>query len=359
MKLKSLLLAFALCLTAAAQEKVVGGPYVVNVTGRSATIGWLVETGQAKVGAAPDKLERTAPVLRSEKVSFTGLPVGEIVHYDVLNGRPEGKGYFRTPPAAGTEATFEALMYGDTRTRHDMHQKVIDAALKYGDPHLAIHTGDLVADGIDTAQWPIFFQVERELLKRAAFYPVLGNHERNSPKYYDFLGAEPYYSFDWGQVHFAILNTDLGNFSRSTVERERFWEDQRKWLIDDLSRAQKAQFRVVVMHHPPFTGVARRQGSGGNVWARTLVPILEQQKVHLVFNGHDHNYQHHEFGGIHYIVTGGGGAPLYPVDGPIEGITRKLVSTEHFVRLLVSPGLAKVQAVATDGTVLDSFELKP
>jgi acid phosphatase type 7 len=360
MKLKSLLLALTLCASAVAQDKIIGGPYVVNATGRSATISWVVESGQVKVGTDPEKLERTAPVLRTERVTLTGLTAGEMVHYDVLNGRAEGKGRFRTPPPAGTETTFEAMIFGDTRTRHDMHQKVIDAVLKYADPHLSIHTGDLVADGADTAQWPIFFEVEKELMRRAAYYPVLGNHERNNYKYYDFFEVtSPYYSFDWGQVHFTVLNTDLGNFSLSTAERERFWDEQRRWLIDDLRRAEKAQFRVVVMHHPPFTGVARRQGSGGNVLARTLVPVFEQHKVHFVFSGHDHNYQHHEFGGVKYIVTGGGGAPLYPVDGPIEGITKKLVSTEHFVRLLISPGLAKVQAVATDGTVLDSFEVEP
>lgn len=360
MRIKTILLALLLCAAAAAQEKVVGGPYVVNATGRSATIGWIVETSQAKVGTDPEKLDRTAPVLRSEKVSFTGLPQGQVIHYDVLDGRPAGKGYFRTPPPAGAEATFEAMIFGDTRTRHDLHRRVIEAIVKYSDPHLAIHTGDLVADGFDTAQWPLFFEIERDLLKRAAFFPVLGNHERGNYKFYDFFEVSaPYYSFDWGQVHFTILNTDIGNVAASAQERERFWDEQRRWLIDDLTRAQKAQFRVVVMHHPPFTGVARRQAGGGNVWARTLVPIFEQQKVHFVFNGHDHNYQHHLFGGIHYIVTGGGGAPLYPVDGALDGITLKQVSTEHFVRLLVSPGLAKVQAVALDGTVLDSFEVKP
>lgn len=343
-----------------AQEKVVGGPYVVNASGRSATIGWIVETHQARIGETPTELTRTAPVLRSEKVSFTGLPQGKTIHYDVLQGRPEGIGSFKTPPAAGTESTFEAIVFGDTRTRHDLHRKVIDAILKYGQPDLAFHTGDLVSDGFDTAQWPLFFEIERELLKRAAFYPVLGNHERGNYKYYDFFEVQsPYYSFDWGQAHFIILNTDVGNVAISNQAKEDFWEEQRRWLIDDLERSQKAQFRVVVMHHPPFTATARRQAGGGNVWARGLVPVFEQYKVQMVFNGHDHNYQHHLYGGVRYIVTGGGGAPLYPVDGPIEGITQKVETTEHFVRLKIAPGSATVEAIGLDGTVLDSSTVTP
>jgi len=86
---------------------------------------------------------------------------------------------------------------------------------------------------------------------------------------------------------------------------------------------------------------------------------LQANGVRYLFNGHDHNYQHHEFLGVHYIVTGGGGAPLYPVDGSLEGITKKVVMTEHFVRLKVTPTSAAVEAIALDGSVLDAFEVKP
>ena len=43
---------------ASAREKVVGGPYVVNVGPRSATVMWLVQTGQASLGAEPGKMEK-------------------------------------------------------------------------------------------------------------------------------------------------------------------------------------------------------------------------------------------------------------------------------------------------------------
>ena len=68
-------------------------------------------------------------------------------------------------------------------------------------------------------------------------------------------------------------------------------------------------------------------------------------------------YQHHVKNGIHYIVTGGGGAPLYPVNAPIAGMTVKVVSTEHFVNVKVEGKTAKAQAIALDGSVLDTVEL--
>ena len=33
----------------------------------------------------------------------------------------------------------------------------------------------------------------------------------------------------------------------------------------------------------------------------------------IVFNGHVHNYERHEYNGVTYFVTGGGGAHAYPI----------------------------------------------
>jgi hypothetical protein len=56
-----------------AAEKLAGGPFVVNVGPRSATLVWIVGTGEATLGTEPGKADKTAPVLRAEKVAYTGL----------------------------------------------------------------------------------------------------------------------------------------------------------------------------------------------------------------------------------------------------------------------------------------------
>src|SRR6201998_4252032 len=95
-----------------AEEKLVGGPYVVNVGQRSATVAWVVETSQVSIGSAPGTAEKTAPVMRSEKVTFTGLEPGKTYYYDAL-GRDEGKGSFKTAPKG--PAAFQFVVYVDTR----------------------------------------------------------------------------------------------------------------------------------------------------------------------------------------------------------------------------------------------------
>jgi hypothetical protein len=127
-------------------------------------------------------------------------------------------------------------------------------------------------------------------------------------------------------------------------------------LRDDLERNQAADFRFVVGHHPPMTAVASRQGS--NLHMAALIPMFQQYKVTAGFFGHDHNYQHYLKNGVHYFVTGGGGAPLYDVDKPPEGITQKVARTENFVVVKVEGKTARFEAFRPDGERLDVAEVK-
>jgi 3',5'-cyclic AMP phosphodiesterase CpdA len=228
--------------------------------------------------------------------------------------------------------------------------------VKQGIPDFVLHTGDLVADGYDSSLWPIFFDIERDLLRQTAFFPSLGNHERNSQEFYDFFRvATPYYSFNWGNAHFIVLNSDFGNAAASRSAREAFWAAQTSWLDEDLAASQKADYRFVAAHHPPMSAVTSRQNFNARMIA--LMPLLERYRVTAAFFGHDHNYQHYLKNGIHYVVTGGGGAPLYDVDKPAPGITLKVASTENFVSIRVNGKTAAVQAIAIDGSKLDEFDL--
>ena len=88
-----------------------------------------------------------------------------------------------------------------------------------------------------------------------------------------------------------------------------------------------------------------------------LTPMFEKYHVSAAFFGHDHNYQHYLKNGIHYVVTGGGGAPLYDVDKPAAGITVKVVKTENFVTVKVDGKSAHIEAIAVDGTKLDQIDI--
>jgi|GEM_PF-5090029 hypothetical protein len=95
--------------------------------------------------------------------------------------------------------------------------------------------------------------------------------------------------------------------------------EQYAWLERTLAETS-ALWRVVWFHHPPYSS----GNHGPSVEQReALAPLLEQYQVDVVFNGHDHIYERsfpmranrrEDESGVIYVVTGGGGAPLYPVD---------------------------------------------
>jgi len=354
--LRLCLLVLTCVLSSIAAEKIAGGPFVVNVTSRGATIVWLVQSEEATLQPSGSAVARTSPSLHVEKTTMTGLQPNTRYEYSV-SSQDAGKGSFKTPPSADTGGPYNFVVYGDTRTRHDVHRRVMSEVVKHGIPDFVVHTGDLVADGNDSSLWPVFFDIEKDILRQASFFPSLGNHERNAHDFYEFFQAsQAYYSFDWGTAHFSVLNSDIANVSTSELARQAYWTEQTRWLEEDLRTHQNADYRFVVSHHPPFTAVARRQGDNPHVTA--LSAMFEKYRVSAAFFGHDHNYQHYLSNGVHYVTTGGGGAPLYDVDKPPQGIMVKIASIENFVKVSVDGKAAHFQAIAIDGQTLDDFVIQ-
>lgn len=334
-------------------DTVIGGPLVVNDTGRAATIVWIVQSGEVVLKAEGSAEKRSAPALRAESVTLTGLRIGTVYEYEVP-GHEGLKGSFKTPPAAGQP--FEFVLYGDNRTRPDAHKKVVESILKHSHPDFIVQTGDMVENGTDNSLWPVFFDIERELLRKTPIFPTVGNHERNARDYYEFFQQQPYYSFTWGNAHFSMLDSDIGNVAAGEAGKQAFWKEQIAWLEEDLRKNQNAAFRFVVAHHPPMSAVGTRQEANPHMTA--LMPLFEQMHVSAALFGHDHNYQHYLRNGIHYLISGGGGAPLYDVNKPPAGV-QKVVSTENFVRVRFDGKMMHLEALDTEGERLDSFDLTP
>jgi hypothetical protein len=336
-------------------QEIVGGPFVVNATPNSATVVWIVQSDEVTFRPQSETAPLSSPSFRVEKTTLAGLKPNTRYEYEVP-GHEAAKGSFKTAPSIKEPAPFQFLLYGDTRTRHDVHRRVVIEILKHQSPDFILQSGDMVEDGNDSSLWPIFFDIEHDLLRQTVFYPALGNHERDTRYFQGFFQHNtPYYSFDWGNGHFIVIDSDIANVSASQRERDAFWAEQTRWLEDDLASHQGADYRFVIAHHPSFTAVARRQGDNPHMTA--LVPMFEQYHVSAAMFGHDHNYQHYLKNGIHYVISGGGGAPLYDVSKPPEGITQKVVSIENFVEVSVDGRTAHFRAIAIDGSTLDEFEI--
>lgn len=197
------------------------------------------------------------------------------------------------------------------------------------------------------------------------------------------------YSFDYGDVHWTILDSD------PYID----WTDPelREWVRRDLKAAAKAKWRFVGLHHPPFHSSKAHQSYQR---MRLVADLFEEGKVHAVFSGHVHNYQrnhpmkfriHPEDAtkegqtkpvrgewtldkaydgktktkpdGILWITTGAGGAGLYNPEQESQpetwhDFTAKFVSTIHsFTMAEVSPEKVTFRQINADGREIDRFTI--
>ncbi|MCX5794463.1 MAG: metallophosphoesterase [Elusimicrobia bacterium] len=242
------------------------------------------------------------------------------------------------------------VVYGDTRSDHEAHRRVVSQLMKFK-PAVVFHTGDMVSRGSSAKDWRYFNEISSGLRASAEFFPVHGNHEDHAPLYYQNFNLEPdriWYSLDRSGVHFVVLDSE-----------SPLWEgsSQGKWLEDDLSLAA-ARFTVVLLHRPVY-GTGQHAVHDTKILAPILAPLFKKYGVGAVFSGHDHIYERSEVGGIAYIVTGGGGAPLYTKRSGASPYSKVFIPKHNFVTLSVKPEGLFCEVFDDNGAPLDSFTVQP
>lgn len=340
------------------------GPTLAETTQDQATI--VVETDPDVEATlewgAGDALgtTRKSPAGRRHVFTIDNLAADSRFSYRVRAGSTQSAKYsFSTLPKPGAEVRIG--IYGDVRGGHATHRRIVDRMLDEALDFVVV-SGDMVARGSDEGDWQKFFALTQEFRAQVPYYPAIGNHDLGlaNPDGTDraerMLGlpstkrpAEAYwYSRDVGDIHLVFL--DSNNYDR--VEQET-------WLEADLAAARKAKARAIVAitHDGPFA----RGYHGGNALARArIVPILTRHKVNLIVSGHDHIYQRGEHQGLPYLVSGGGGAPLYAIRCGVPGRPKcavedgmqKVAREHHYAVLTVGRDL-ELCSRRPDGSLLE------
>jgi len=243
------------------------------------------------------------------------------------------------------------VIYGDSRTGIETHKKILGLIQKRL-PEAVFNVGDIVEDGDVDAQWSEFNTITKEMRSNTNFYPILGNHEKDSPNFYnnfELPGNEQWYSVNFNKIHFTIINSNKD----LSVGSEQY-----KWLENDLANVGKdIQFKVVAFHHPPYSTGKHGSDKEDIALQKSVVPLFEKYKVAAVFSGHDHDYERSEVNGIIYFVVGGGGAPLYPQVGKSE-FSKKYSLVYHYSVLERTKDELKVSVYDTDDKLIDETKLK-
>jgi acid phosphatase type 7 len=339
----------------------VKSPYLQRVTPTGITVRW--ETDRESTSrleyAATGAARRSVydPVLRSlHAVTLAGLQPDTTYSYWVSSAvqgvAVEGPaGAFTTAPAG--PSPFRFAVCSDSQAHPDEYAKIVRGLLATH-PRFVLHAGDMTQKGREAARWTReFFGPAASLLATTPVYPALGNHEGGSSLYYRYftlpLGGgrenEEWYSFDYGDAHFVVLDTNV-DFSPGSA--------QYAWLEKDL-KATRAQWLFVVHHQPVFSSGMH---GGSEKEQRYLVPLYQTYHVDAVFSGHDHQYERSDNRGVVYFVTGGGGGPLYPVNVSLNPFQRFAESTHHFCTVDIRGPTATIRALYPDGKAFDSVTLK-
>ncbi len=255
---------------------------------------------------------------------------------------------------------FRFVVYGDTRFHDPKDTEAANPPVRVAlvqaiaevDPAFVCFTGDIVYNGYDANDWKVWdseTSIWRD--KNIPIYPTLGNHDLHGDEKialgnyfqrFPDLKNSLYYSMRAANTLMLVLDSSLDESSGP----------QGQWLASKLDNIPSdVDFVFLMFHHPPYTSSSDAKMFGGGHSARSseqhLAKMLEERQSHtrarfVVFNGHVHNYERHEHGGVTYFVSGGGAAHAYPIErAPDDPFQSKEVNY-HYLLLEVDRQQLKV-----------------
>lgn len=359
-----------------AQSALRKGPWLMDVRPTEITVMLEREiSGPVTVIAVPEEAawdggdgavsaESASPTAFHE-VTLRGLRPATRYRYTVTGpSLAESGGRFATAPSGGEFVPFRFVVYGDTRSRAASHRAVVNALVSEG-AEWAIHTGDLLDDGREEDQWQSFFELERELLRSTPMLPVIGNHEIARPGsngvdlYRRYVRCAPsnespqpelHYAFSWANVHLVLVN-GYDDFTEEATVR---------WLEAQLASARRAAdehrgWVLFVSHWGPRS--SGPHGENRPFLRGNVAELLRRYRVDLAVSGHDHLYERGDDQGLRYVVSGGGGSPLYRRRFERE-YARTVVSAHHYLRFDVESDRLVLSALRPDGALIERCGLR-
>ena len=375
-------------------------PYIQRTDESSFLIAWRTDLEiptRAVYGTGPANLDREAG--SSDPTRIHAAEIGNLspettYYYRVLDrdGSPLSRiESTRTFPPRGVSRPVRFTLMGDSGRPFFQDggivagpdQLLVAFQQDIVAPDFFVHLGDLVYDSGERQRYdPLFFTPYRETLKRAPVFPCIGNHDvatENGQPYIDNFyppenapdSGERYYSFDYGNVHFTILDSNA--FTSSSPDYDPACLFQCDWLEADLAAAADQKWKVVAFHHPPYT-------TGIHLFDRPNVPLIREQwtplfeayGVDVVFSGHDHDYQRSlplRGGapdleqGVLYVVSGGGGNTLRPsisyaqCPAAFRNSAFRETTRYHLLKVTVDGDLLTMEAIDKEGVVFDTFHI--
>jgi hypothetical protein len=321
-------------LATVATAAVIRGPYLQTPTAASMIVRWRTDTStnsRVSIGPSPGSLstnyDSLVPVT-DHVVTVSGLSPDTLYYYSVGSTAGAFVGddvdhFFRTAPTSGSQTPFRIWSIGDAGFTGVPLDAVRDSFKAYNggtsSTDLFLLLGDNAYLSATDAQYQAaVYDEHAAMLRTTPVYSVFGNHERISSQdltqtgpYFDMFsfptlgeaggvasGTEAYYSFDYANVHFIVLDSeDLTPTSPAGP--------MLTWLQSDIS-GTTADWVIALWHRPPYTkGALHNSDTETNEvnMRQYVLPVLESVGVDLVLGGHSHNYERSYFIDGHYGLS--------------------------------------------------------
>ena len=338
-------------------------------------------------------------------VEVSGLEAGKEYLYRVGDASRNWWSATGTFKLAGGSDETSFIHVGDQQSQsaqqYETFASVIAKANEMYDSAFIINTGDNVDHGDNFRQWQWMFDTASETLMNTVMMSASGNHEgmgsyaiEKNYYYSDVPEQETesgiYFSFDYNNVHVAVLNTN------NLEDDNSLNDEQIDWLKDDMQKSD-ADWKFVALHKAPYSNGSHYKDKDVCKIRDELCKLMPRLGIDMVFQGHDHVYLRTdamidnqvesvttsvaEFDGKEYtvkespvgtvyVISGCSGVKIYnqkdesltdkyfPRAEVIENVTESMFSGVHIVGDTLYFDAYTVNTETDETSNIDSFAIK-
>lgn len=399
-------------------QNILRGPYLQSQGPHSIIVRWRTDSlTDSRVyygntlGAMTLHADSTTPTTE-HRVLVSGLTPLTEYYYSVGSSSQVLRGndsllYFKTAPDSNSHVPVRFWVIGDFGHGNQGEADVREAYLRYTEKtkpaDMQIWLGDnAYSDGTDAEfQNKVFDTIYGygKLFTHLPFASTSGNHDYNSicpwqdsnglpvlcnqdpntqtgpylnlidPPTQGELGGVPsnlklFYSMDYGDIHFIVLNSELGSYNAAynwtgvLNTSQSFTSPMLDWLKADLAATTK-KWKIAIWHQCPYSGQDNfTEENSVQIFCTAtrhhFNPILEQYGVDLVMNGHDHNYQRS------YLINGHyGGKSSFTAANLINGTSGKDSLGEAYIKYTDGPLAGKGAVYVVEGNSSEGNSYSP
>nr|WP_283163644.1 metallophosphoesterase family protein [Brenneria tiliae] len=242
-----------------------------------------------------------------------GLQPGTFYYYQVgaKNGALSDIGKFKT--SGGSDKAITFIQYTDTQNAYWNEHKRNEAqfgadtlfqAQKIA-PHadFVLHTGDFVEIAEAEDEWLDLMTRSQKGFLQMSLAVVPGNHDEYAldekelfPKKFNEhfnldsagkIDGGSYYSFDYNNAHFIVLNTN----DYKNKDKKALGEQQLAWLREDVQKARKNGAKwIILSYHKPLFSKSYHSLEDEDVQnvRDDFMQAIDDLDIDLALQGHDH-----------------------------------------------------------------------